>query len=320
MTRTSEPSEELKKLLRRLEQVPADEPDAGSPDKDLAPVGAALTGSALVRPEHAGRLLLGAVGLAALLAAGWAILFDRPGITKPPAGSDRPGPTAVVSPQPASAASFGSASAAEPVAPRSGATSTAPPPAPVAATVAETPKPEPKPVVELASTEARAKPIVAAPSAPIVAAVPAPTGAAEPALRPSPRTDPVVATAPVRTEPVVAAAPVRAPPAASPAATLALGDAERLDEPTQEKFLIQGLRLLVMGNINSARLLFERAADAGNSRAALLLGDTFDDVRLAQLGVLGVVPDRDRSVYWYERADELGAPEAKERLSELNLR
>ena len=108
--------------------------------------------------------------------------------------------------------------------------------------------------------------------------------------------------------------------ASAPTPLAALGDADKLDEQTQDKFLIQGMRFLVIGNINSARLLFERAADAGNARAALLMGDTFDDVRLNQLGVLGVVPDRARSVYWYERADELGAPEAKERLSELNLR
>lgn len=99
-----------------------------------------------------------------------------------------------------------------------------------------------------------------------------------------------------------------------------LGDSDRLDDANQDKLLIQGLRLLVLGNINSARLLFTRAAASGNARAALILGDTFEDARLVQFGVLGVQPDRDKAVYWYERADELGAPEAKERLSDLNAR
>jgi hypothetical protein len=103
------------------------------------------------------------------------------------------------------------------------------------------------------------------------------------------------------------------------ASTSAFGDSDRVDE-AQDRFLIQGLRLLVLGNINSARLLFRRAADSGNARAALVLGDTFDDARLVQLGALGVLPDRDKAVYWYERADELGAPEAKERLSDVNTR
>jgi len=104
-------------------------------------------------------------------------------------------------------------------------------------------------------------------------------------------------------------------PGAAP--MMALGD---VDEQAQQKFVAQGLRQLVSGNVNSARLLFQRAAEAGNAQAALLLGDTFDEVRLAQLGVYGVLADRDKANYWYGRADELGAPEAKERLSEVNLR
>jgi hypothetical protein len=125
------------------------------------------------------------------------------------------------------------------------------------------------------------------------------------------------------TSPTVAAVPSpTVAPTNSPSvgATITPSDAERLDEQNQEKFLAQGLRLLVTGNVNSARLLFQRAADAGNARAALLLGDSYDDVRLAQLGVQGVLPDRDKANYWYGRADELGAAEAKERLSEINSR
>jgi hypothetical protein len=150
----------------------------------------------------------------------------------------------------------------------------------------------------------------ASPPQPAVAAAPVPASSpqaavAPPVERPAPAAD-------AKSRVAVAAA--------APLPLAALGDAGAIDEQTQDKFLIQGMRFLVIGNINSARLLFERAAEAGNARAALLLGDTFDDVRLGQLGVLGVVPDRIKSVYWYERADELGAPEAKERLSELNLR
>jgi hypothetical protein len=128
-----------------------------------------------------------------------------------------------------------------------------------------------------------------------------------------------------------ASVPPRQPPAHAPAAVGAdrsttsasaagFGDSERVDQAGQERLLVQGLRLLVLGNINSARLLFGRAADAGNAHAALILGDTFDDARLVQLGVFGVQPDRDKAVYWYERADELGAPEAKERLADMNTR
>jgi hypothetical protein len=177
--------------------------------------------------------------------------------------------------------------------------------------------------------EARSPLVVAAPVTALVEPerAPAAPSAAEPP-RPSP-------TAPRKTElpakdgnavadaksPLVIAAPTAGlAPTTGLAPTAGLVETERLDEQSQDQFLIQGLRLLATGNISSARLLFQRAADAGNGRAALLLGDTFDDFRLQQLGALGIVPDRQQAIYWYERADEMGAPEAKERLSEMNSR
>jgi len=113
---------------------------------------------------------------------------------------------------------------------------------------------------------------------------------------------------------------VKATPGATSGRNAVSGDGERADEANRDRLLIRGLRMLVLGSVNSARLLFRRAADAGDARAALVLGDTFDGVRLVQLGVLGVQPDHAQAVYWYERADELGAPEAKQRLSDLNAR
>jgi hypothetical protein len=91
-------------------------------------------------------------------------------------------------------------------------------------------------------------------------------------------------------------------------------------DQVQDKFLAQGLRLLLAGSVNSARLMLQRAADAGDANAALILGDTYDEVRLSQLGAQGVLPDRDKANFWYGRADELGSPEAKDRLSEVNSR
>jgi hypothetical protein len=137
-------------------------------------------------------------------------------------------------------------------------------------------------------------------------------------------TAPVAAAAPATTAslppPRDTPAPAGASRSTASAPVAALGDSDRVDEAGQQKLLIQGLRLLVLGNINSSRLLFRRAADAGNAHAALILGDTFDAERLVQFGVVGVQPDHDNAVYWYERADELGAPEAKERLADLNTR
>ena len=99
-----------------------------------------------------------------------------------------------------------------------------------------------------------------------------------------------------------------------------LADTERLSEEELAKLLGQGLLMLGSGNVNSARLLLLRAADSGNARAALILGDTYDAERLTRIGAASVVPDRDKAAFWYSRADELGASEAKERLLQMNAR
>lgn len=73
--------------------------------------------------------------------------------------------------------------------------------------------------------------------------------------------------------------------------------------------LERGDRLFGTGDVASARLFYERAADAGNSQAALRLGETYDPAFLqrAQLRLAG---DRGLAIFWYGRARELGADEA----------
>jgi TPR repeat protein len=71
-----------------------------------------------------------------------------------------------------------------------------------------------------------------------------------------------------------------------------------------------------LGDVSSARLFYERAADAGDERAALRVGKTFDPVFLytAHLSVRG---DSAMAVFWYNRARELGAAEAETLLNHL---
>jgi TPR repeat protein len=66
-----------------------------------------------------------------------------------------------------------------------------------------------------------------------------------------------------------------------------------------------------------ARQFFLRAAEAGLARAALLLGGTYDQRELARQRVQGVQANPALARRWYERARELGAPEAEERLANL---
>lgn len=89
------------------------------------------------------------------------------------------------------------------------------------------------------------------------------------------------------------------------------------DKERAEKLMTQGERFLVQGNIAIARQFFQRAADVGFAPAAIRLASTYDPGELSRLGVQGVVPDRAEARKWYERARELGAPEADERLAKL---
>jgi len=89
-------------------------------------------------------------------------------------------------------------------------------------------------------------------------------------------------------------------------------------DPSAIKDLIQnGDRLLGRGDVAAARAIYERAAALGSPQAALVLGSTYDPGRLWSLGVFGMVGNKDRARYWYQRADQLGHPEAKDRLKTL---
>jgi hypothetical protein len=72
-------------------------------------------------------------------------------------------------------------------------------------------------------------------------------------------------------------------------------------------------RCFTVGDVVSARLLFRRGADWGFASAALRLAATYDPSELRRLEVQDVAAERNEARKWYERARELGAPEAKER-------
>jgi TPR repeat protein len=84
-----------------------------------------------------------------------------------------------------------------------------------------------------------------------------------------------------------------------------------------EKLVSQGDRYLESGNVAIARQFFERATDIGFAVAALRLAATYDPNELTRIGAKGVVPSLAEARKWYERAKQLGAPEADERLTRL---
>ncbi|MBO0740196.1 MAG: sel1 repeat family protein [Hyphomicrobiaceae bacterium] len=101
-----------------------------------------------------------------------------------------------------------------------------------------------------------------------------------------------------------------APP--QPGITMAPQERERA-----ARLVKKGDEQLAEGNIAAARLFYERAADAGLAQGAMALAGTFDATELAQLGVRGIQPDPKQARRWYERAQQLGASEAEERLRRI---
>jgi hypothetical protein len=74
----------------------------------------------------------------------------------------------------------------------------------------------------------------------------------------------------------------------------------------------RGDQLLGMRDVASARLLYERAARAGDGQGALRMGMTFDPVFLERSGLPGVRGDPAQARSWYNRAAALGNSAAEE--------
>ncbi len=75
--------------------------------------------------------------------------------------------------------------------------------------------------------------------------------------------------------------------------------------------------MLALNDIGAARLLYERAAKAGNSRAAIGVGKTYDPNFLRREGAVGLQPNRSAAINWYQKAAALGDPEATVLLRQL---
>ena len=84
--------------------------------------------------------------------------------------------------------------------------------------------------------------------------------------------------------------------------------------------LARGDWLFATGDVASARLLYERAADAGEARAAVRLGETFDPFYLDDSHLRGLQGDRDTAVFWYRHARDLGATGVASRLKKLEAK
>jgi hypothetical protein len=79
----------------------------------------------------------------------------------------------------------------------------------------------------------------------------------------------------------------------------------------------QGEQFAAAGDLVTARILLQRAAEAGDATAAIALGATYDPNVLAKLGVVGMNADVEKARSWYRKAESFGSPDASQRLNAL---
>jgi hypothetical protein len=109
-----------------------------------------------------------------------------------------------------------------------------------------------------------------------------------------------------------AAPTIATPTPITPATRLRLSPAEIT------ALIARGDQLLGTGDVASARLFYERAADVGDGEAALKLGMTFDPAFLSFGRLSGARGDPATAIAWYRRARNLGQAKAEIQLKRLN--
>lgn len=104
---------------------------------------------------------------------------------------------------------------------------------------------------------------------------------------------------------------------AGPQATKPAFVVRQLDSNEVAALLKRGEGFIASGDLASARLVLQRAAEAGDAQAALSLAGTFDPIVLDRLGLQGQKADIEKARTWYQRAQELGSAAAPRRLQFL---
>lgn len=107
--------------------------------------------------------------------------------------------------------------------------------------------------------------------------------------------------------------------AAAPPAQTASFAFRHLDREEVSVLLKRGEDFIASGDLASARLVLQRAAEAGDPGAALRLAGTYDPIVLEQQTAPGSAVNANIAMarMWYERAKELGSADALRRLDLL---
>jgi TPR repeat protein len=95
----------------------------------------------------------------------------------------------------------------------------------------------------------------------------------------------------------------------------------QLDAAEIALLLKNGTVLMGNGDIVAARLMFQRAAEAGDAPAAFALAETYDPAVLEKMGTKGAIKaDIALAQKWYAKAKDLGSTAARERLARIPQR
>jgi len=149
-----------------------------------------------------------------------------------------------------------------------------------------------------------------------------------PAPASPPQTTAAPASAPTPA-PAVAVAPPPEPAAPAPAATAAGTPAPQPTPPAASPprdpreiagLVARGDELLGTGDVVSARLFYQRAAELGSGPAATAVGQTYDPLFLEVARVRGVRGDPRAAAEWYRKAIALGDRQAEIRLRRLETK
>jgi hypothetical protein len=90
-----------------------------------------------------------------------------------------------------------------------------------------------------------------------------------------------------------------------------VADGPRISASEIAALMARGDGFLAAGDIASARLFFERAANTGDARAAMRMAVTYDAAFLERAGLRGPGGDPERATFWYRRARDLGEGKAE---------
>jgi len=129
--------------------------------------------------------------------------------------------------------------------------------------------------------------------------------------------EPPAAVAPVAVAPA-AVAPVAVAPVATTPPAAAIAPQMRRMEPDELANLMERAKgFLASGDLPSARLLLERAADSQEAGAALMLAETYDPAVLGAQDIRNITAEPEKARAWYKKAAQLGSVDAQRRLAQL---